>query len=45
MSFGGAEHGRSVLGGGENDYHLVMLPDEQYALFVAAGAADCFTNF
>lgn len=45
MSWGGAEHGRSALGGGENDYHLVMLSDEQYALFVAAGTADCFTKF
>ena len=47
MSWGGAEHGRAVLGGGggENDYNVVLLPSEQYAVFVAAGAADCFTKF
>lgn len=47
VSWAGAEHGRSVLGGGagENYYHVVLLPGEQYAVFVAAGAADCFTKF
>lgn len=47
VSWGGAEHGRAVLGGGggENDYHIVLLPGEQYAVFVAAGAADCFTKY
>ena len=47
MSWRGAEHGRTALGGcgGENDFHVVLLPGEQYAAFVAAGAADCFTKF
>ncbi|KAK9830976.1 hypothetical protein WJX81_004532 [Elliptochloris bilobata] len=45
VSWGGAEHGRSALGGGENDYHVLLLLGEQYALFVAAGAADGFTKF
>ena len=43
-SWHGAAHNRGPLSGGENDYIVLVLPGEQYALFVMAGEADGFTK-
>lgn len=42
VSWHGAPHGRGPILGGENDYTLLLLPGDQYVLFVAAGEGDSF---
>lgn len=45
VSWQGAEHGRGPIMGGENDYILLVLPEDQYVLFVSAGEGDSFAHF
>ena len=44
-SWHGTEHGRGPVMGGENDYIVLVLPGDQYALFVSAGEGDGFAHF
>lgn len=45
VSWQGTEHGCGPVMGGENDYVVLLLPDDQYVLFVSAGEGDGFANF
>lgn len=45
LSWQGTEHGRGPGMGGENDYILLVLPGDQYVLFVSAGEGDGFAHF
>ena len=42
VSWAGAEHSRDHVMGGENDYVIMLLPEQQYVLFVLSGACDGF---
>ena len=42
VSWGDAEHSRGDALGGENDYVILLLPDDEYMLFVLSGAGDAF---
>ena len=44
VSWHGARHGRGPLLGGENDFTLLLLPRDQYVLFIAAGEGDGFSR-
>ncbi|CAL8467676.1 g7214 [Coccomyxa elongata] len=45
VSWLGTEHGFGPVMGGENDYIVLVLPDDQYVLFVSAGEGDGFAHF
>ncbi len=44
VSWHGARHGHGPLLGGENDYTVLLLPGDQYVLYVAAGEGDHFSS-
>lgn len=45
VSWLGTEHGCGPVMGGENDYIVLVLPNDQYVLFVSAGEGDGFAHF
>ena len=44
VSWHGARHGRGPLLGGENHFTLLLLPRDQYVLFIAAGEGGGFSR-
>lgn len=42
VSWHAARHGHGPMLGGENDCTLLLLPGDQYVLYVAAGEGDHF---
>ena len=44
VSWHGACHGHGPLLGGEDDYTVLLLPGDQYVLYVAAGEGDHFSS-